>query len=117
MSGSKDNTPSAAAIVGRLLEAENRAAEILRAAQTRSQESLAEARQQAASVVEQARKDASRTAQARIQAAELDSQREIQRRVEKATLGAKEFEQTANAHLQEAVDAVVRRVTQGEEQL
>ena len=117
MSGSKENAASsAAAIVGRLLEAENRAAEILNAAQARIQVSLAQARQQAASIIQSARQRATQTAMERMGVARLDYEQQIRRRIEKATLEAQEFEQTANAHLQEAVDAVVQWVTLGEEQ-
>jgi len=101
----------AAATIKRLLEAENRAADILSAAKVRAQDSLSRARQEAAHIVSQAREEATQAAQKRIKDAESEYQAEIRHRVDQATLKAQEFEQKANALLQEAVDAVVDWVT------
>lgn len=95
----------------RLIEAEDEAREILKAATENADATIARAREQARQSIETVRMEAARTLKARLEAAASKAATEVKQRLEQAEAEAGEIERRAKQHSAEAVDMVVDWVT------
>lgn len=99
----------------RLIEAEEQAREILKAAEERAQESLAQARREAQQSVDAVRQQAARQLQSQLEGAESKAASELKTRLDQAEDRARQFENRAAENLSGAVDIVVDWVTGGDD--
>jgi len=99
----------------RLIEAEEQAQEILRAAQAKAKETLAQAHEQARQSVEAVRADGQNLLRAKLGEAELKGAAEMKRRLEQAEAQARSFHQRAERNFSCAVEMVVSAILSGEE--
>lgn len=97
----------------RLIEAEDQAREILRAAEERAQKTLAQAREQATQSVEAVRQEASDLLRSRLDEAGSKAAVETKQRLQQAEADAREFERRATENASKAVEMVVDWVTRG----
>jgi vacuolar-type H+-ATPase subunit H len=95
----------------RLIEAEDQAREILKAAEDRAQASLAQAREQARQSVETVRLEAARVLGARVEESESKAADQMKQRLEQAEAEGHEIERRAKEHSAQAVALVVDWVT------
>jgi len=99
----------------RLIEAEEQAQEILRAAQAKADETIVQAREQARQSVEAARAEGQGLLRAKLGEAELKGAAELKRRLELAEAQAEAFHQRAERNFLRAVEMVVSAIVSGEE--
>jgi vacuolar-type H+-ATPase subunit H len=95
----------------RLIEAENQAREILKAAEENAEATIAQAREQAKQSVDAVRENAASVLRSRLEAAETQATIQMKQRLEQAEAEGQEIERRAKQHFAEAVDMVVGRVT------
>lgn len=95
----------------RLIEAEEGAREILRAAEEHAQGTLAQARQLAEQSIEGVRREAASLLQYKLEEAESKAATEMKQRLEQAEAEGREIERRAKQHSAQAVDIVVDWVT------
>jgi vacuolar-type H+-ATPase subunit H len=107
-------TSPAQGTLRRLIEAEDQAREILKAAEQRAQDTVAEARTQGKASVEAIRLEAVRMLRSQLEEAESKAATEMKQRLLQADAEAREFERRAAEHFSQAVDMVVDWVTRGE---
>jgi len=110
------NVPEASTAQGtlkRLIEAEERAREILKAAEERAQQTVEQAREEAARSVDTVRRESAGVLQARLQEAESKGAAERKQRLDQADAKAGEFERRAQEHMAEAVRVVTDWVING----
>jgi len=99
----------------RLIEAEEQAQEVLRAAQAKADETIAHAREQARQAVEAVRAESQRLLRAKLGEAESQGAGEMKRRLELAEMQAETFNRRAEQNFSRAVEMVVNTVLSGEE--
>jgi len=95
----------------RLIEAENEAREILKAAAENADASIAQAREQARQSVDAIRQEAASLLRSKLEATESQAAIEMRQRLDQAEAEAREIERLAKLHSTEAVDMVVGWVT------
>jgi len=95
----------------RLIEAENEAREILKAAEERAQSAVVGAREQAKQSVEAIRHEAAKLLRLRLEAAESQAAIEMKQRLDQAQAQAQEIERRAERNSAQAADLVVDWVT------
>lgn len=98
----------------RLIEAEDEAREILKAAGQHAEEAVAQAREQAGKSVEADRREAAELLQSKLAEAGSKAAVELKQRLEQADAEAREFERRAAENSSQAVDMVVDWVTRGQ---
>jgi vacuolar-type H+-ATPase subunit H len=98
-------------ILKRLIEAENQAEQIVKAAEERAKETVEQARQQARQSLETVRKQAESSLRSRLDEAESKAAAEMKRRLDQAEAEAREIDRRAKQHFSEAVEMVVEWVT------
>ena len=91
----------------RLIEAEDQAREILKAAGQSAQDAIAQAGAQARQSVDAVRQRAAGALESRLREAESKSAAEMKQRMQQADAEAQEFERRAAQHFSQAVDMVV----------
>jgi len=99
----------------RLIEAEKQAQEILRAAQAKADETIAQAHEQARQSVEAVRNQGQALLRAKLAEAELKGAAEMKRRLELAEVQADAFHRRAEGNFSRAVELVVSAIVSGEE--
>jgi vacuolar-type H+-ATPase subunit H len=99
----------------RLIEAEEQAQQILRAAQAKADETLAQAREQARQDVEAFRAEGQGLLRAKLSEAESKGAAEMKRRLELAEAQAQAFHLRAERNFSRAVEMVVNAILSGEE--
>ncbi len=99
----------------RLIEAEQQAQEILRAAQAKAEETVVQAREQARQSVEAVRTSGQGLLRANLAEVELQGAAEMKRRLEQAEAKARAFSLRAETNFSRAVDMVVNAILSGEE--
>lgn len=105
------NPSPAQGTLKRLIEAEDQAQEILRAAEEHAQVTIAQAREQAKQSVEDARLQTASLLKSRLEEAESKAALEMQQRLEQADAKVREIERLAKEHSSQAVEMVVDWVT------
>lgn len=99
----------------RLIEAEEQAREILKAAGVRAEETIARANEEARQSVEAVRQQGASLLRARLAKAESDAATQLEQRLKQAEAQAQEFESHAKENFSAAVEMVVGWVTSGED--
>ena len=99
----------------RLIEAEEQAREILKAAEERAEETIGRAREEAQRSAEAVRAEAASLLRARLDEVESKAAIELKRRLERAEAQAQEFEDCARRNFSASVEMVVDWVTSGED--
>ena len=97
--------------VKRLIEAEEKAREILKAAEERSKETIAQAHEQAKQRLEATRQQTNSVLRSRREEVESKGATEMKRRLDQAEAEAQEIERRAKEHFSEVVEMVVNWVT------
>ncbi len=98
----------------RLIEAEDQARAIFKAAEQSAQDTVAQAREQARQSVDAIRLGAAGALESRLREAESKSAAEMKQRMQQAEAEAQELERRAAEHFPQAVDMVVDWVARGE---
>lgn len=99
----------------RLIESEEQARAILKAAEVGASETLAEAREQSQQAVQAVRTEAADLLRAKLSEAESKGAAGMKQRIERADAEAQELKRQAQENLSHAVDIVVDWVTSGED--
>ena len=102
-------------VLKRLIEAEEQAREILKSAEQRAGDAVAQARAQAKESIDAVRQEAAALLQSRLEEAESQGSIDRQQRLDRAEAEAREFERRANANLSQAVEMVVAWITNRED--
>lgn len=108
-------TSSAQGTLKRLIEAEEQAREILKAAQAQADETVSQAREQARQSVEATRAEAANLLRAKLGEAESEGAAEMKQRLQQADDRSREFERRAEENFAQAVEMAVNWVVSGEE--
>jgi vacuolar-type H+-ATPase subunit H len=95
----------------RLLDAENHAREILKAAEENAEATIAKAREQAKQSVDAVRQEAATLLRSKLDEAESHAAVEMKNRLEQAEARGREIERRAKQHSAQAVNMVVNWVT------
>jgi vacuolar-type H+-ATPase subunit H len=101
------------ATLKRLLEAEDQAQEILKAAEERARKMITQAREQATQSIEVAHRDAAAMLRSGLEGAQSKAAIDVKQRMDRAEAEAREIEGRANEHFSDAVDMVVDWVISG----
>jgi vacuolar-type H+-ATPase subunit H len=104
--GMSDGSP-AQRILKRLVDAENEAQQILRAAEERAKDTIDGARKQARQSIDTVRQETENSLRSRLAEAESKGAAEMKRRLDQAEADAREIERRAKVHFSDAVEMVV----------
>lgn len=107
--------PTAQDTLKRLLEAEDRAREVLQAAEAQAEKTVSQAREQARQSAEAARAEAADLLRGKLSTAESEGAAAMKQRLEQADGRSREFERRAEQNFAPAVELAVNWVISGEE--